>query len=58
MQNEKDIQLLQLTYAAVLADATAQFAKENVLQERNTTQESRTDGYRKDESRAIWDNFA
>jgi len=36
MQNEKDIQLLQLTYAAVLADATAQFAKENVLQ--NVTQ--------------------
>ena len=32
MQNEKDIKLLQLTYAAVLADATAQFAKENVLQ--------------------------
>jgi len=32
MQNEKKIQLLQLTYAAVLADATAQFAKENVLQ--------------------------
>ena len=31
MQNEKDIQLLQLTYAAVLADATAQFATENVL---------------------------
>ena len=57
MQNEKDIQLLQLTYAAVLADATAQFAKENVLQN-NTTQESRTDGYRNDESRAIWDNFA
>ncbi len=32
MQNEKDIQLLQLTYAAVLADAAAQFGKENVLQ--------------------------
>ena len=32
MQKEKNIQLLQLTYAAVLADATAQFAKENVLQ--------------------------
>ena len=32
MQNHKNIQLLQLTYAAVLADATAQFAKENVLQ--------------------------
>ena len=32
MQNEKDIQLLQLTYAAVLADATNQFAKENILQ--------------------------
>ena len=32
MQNENDIQLLQMTYAAVLADATAQFARENVLQ--------------------------
>ena len=32
MQNEEDSQLLQLTYVAVLADATAQFAKENVLQ--------------------------
>ncbi|UCE56348.1 MAG: L-2-amino-thiazoline-4-carboxylic acid hydrolase [Desulfobacterales bacterium] len=32
MQNEKKIQLLQLTYAAVLADAADQFAKENVLQ--------------------------
>lgn len=32
MQHEKDIQLLQLTYAAVLADATNQFAKENILQ--------------------------
>ena len=32
MQNEKDISLLQLTYAGVLADATAQFAKENILQ--------------------------
>jgi hypothetical protein len=32
MKNDKNIQLLQLTYAAVLADATAQFAKENVLQ--------------------------
>ena len=33
MQNEKDIKLLQLTYAAVLADATAQFEKEGVLHE-------------------------
>jgi len=32
MQNEKKIQLLQLTYAAVLADAADQFAKENILQ--------------------------
>ncbi len=32
MQNEKDIQLLQLTYAAVLADAVTQLAKENVLE--------------------------
>ncbi len=32
MQKEKTIQILQLTYAAVLADATAQFAKENVLE--------------------------
>ena len=32
MKNEKNIQLLQMTYAAVLADATAQFDKENVLQ--------------------------
>ena len=32
MQNKKDIELLQMTYAAVLADAIAQFAKENVLQ--------------------------
>jgi hypothetical protein len=41
MQNEKDIQLLQLTYAAVLADATAQFAKENVLQ--NVTQRKKAE---------------
>ena len=33
MQNERDIQLLQLTYAAVLADAIAQFANENILQQ-------------------------
>ena len=32
MQNEKDIQVLQLTYAAVLADAVAQLAKEDVLE--------------------------
>lgn len=32
MQKEKDIQILQLTYAAVLADAVAQFSEENVLQ--------------------------
>ena len=32
MQNQKDIQLLQLTYAAVLADAVAQLAKEDVLE--------------------------
>ena len=41
MQNEKDIQLLKLTYAAVLADATAQFAKENVLQ--NVTQHKKAE---------------
>ncbi len=41
MQHEKDIQLLQLTYAAVLADATAQFAKENVLQ--NVTQRKKAE---------------
>ena len=41
MQNEKDIQLLQLIYAAVLADATAQFAKENVLQ--NVTQRKKAE---------------
>ena len=41
MQNEKDIQLLQLTYVAVLADATAQFAKENVLQ--NVTQRKKAE---------------
>jgi hypothetical protein len=41
MQNEKDIQLLQLTYAAVLADATAQFAKENILQ--NVTQRKKAE---------------
>jgi hypothetical protein len=41
MQNEKDIQLLQLTYTAVLADATAQFAKENVLQ--NVTQRKKAE---------------
>ena len=32
MQNKKDIQLLQFTYAAVLADAVAQLAKEDVLE--------------------------
>ena len=41
MQNEEDIQLLQLTYVAVLADATAQFAKENVLQ--NVTQRKKAE---------------
>ena len=41
MQNEKDIQILQLTYAAVLADATAQLAKENVLQ--NVTQRKKAE---------------
>ena len=44
MQNEKDIQLLQLIYAAVLADATAQFAKENVLQ--NVTQRKKAEEMR------------
>lgn len=32
MEKEKAVQLLQLTYAAVLADATAQFAREGVLE--------------------------
>jgi hypothetical protein len=32
MQNEKHIQTLQMTYAAVLADATSQFGRENVLE--------------------------
>jgi hypothetical protein len=32
MQNKKDIQLLQFTYAAVLADTVAQLAKEDVLE--------------------------
>ena len=32
MQNEKDIKILQFTYAAVLADAVRQLAKENVLE--------------------------
>ena len=32
MLNEKDMQFLQMTYAAVLADATSQFAQEGVLQ--------------------------
>ena len=41
MQNEKDIQLLRLTYAGVLADATAQFAKENILQ--NVTKRKKTE---------------
>ena len=41
MQNKKDIQLLQLTYAAVLADAIAQFGKENVLQ--NVTQRKKAE---------------
>ena len=31
MQNEKDIQLLQLIYAAVLADAADQFAVREAL---------------------------
>jgi len=41
MQKEKNIQILQLTYSAVLADATAQFAKENVLQ--NVTQRKKAE---------------
>ena len=41
MQNEKDTQMLQLTYAAVLADATAQFDRENVL--KNVTQRKRAE---------------
>ena len=41
MLNKKDIQLLQLTYAAVLADAIAQFGKENVLQ--NVTQRKKAE---------------
>jgi hypothetical protein len=41
MQNEKDIQILQLTNAAVLADATAQLAKENVLH--NVTQRKKAE---------------
>lgn len=41
MQNEKDIQLLQLTYAAVLADAIKQFAKEDILQ--NVTQRKKAE---------------
>jgi hypothetical protein len=41
MQNENDTKLLQLTYAAVLAEATAQFAKENVLQ--NITQRKKAE---------------
>ncbi len=41
MQNEKDIQILQMTYAAVLADATAQLAKENVL--KNVTQRKKAE---------------
>ena len=41
MQNEKDIQLLQLTYASVLADATAQFDKEHVL--KNVTQRKKAE---------------
>jgi len=32
MESEKHIQLLQLTYAAVLADAVVQFDKENILE--------------------------
>ena len=32
MQNEKNIQLLQLTYTAVLVDAVSQLAQENILE--------------------------
>ncbi len=32
MEKEKAVQILQLTYAAVLADSTAQFAREGVLE--------------------------
>ena len=31
MQNEKDIKLLQLTYAAILVDTVSQMAQENIL---------------------------
>jgi hypothetical protein len=33
MDTQKTLQLVQVTYAAVLADATAQFAKEGVLEQ-------------------------
>jgi hypothetical protein len=41
MQNEKDIQLLQLTYAAVLADAVSQLAQEDILEK--VTQRKKAD---------------
>ena len=41
MQNEKDIQLLQLTYAAVLVDVASQLAQENILEK--VTQRKKAD---------------
>ena len=41
MQNEMDIQLLQLTYAAVLVDTVSQMAQENILEK--VTQRKKTE---------------
>ena len=41
MQNEMDIQLLQLTYAAVLVDTVSQLAQENILEK--VTQRKKAD---------------